>query len=70
MMDTKSNKYLSAYMWIFRADSDRWYEMNEEQEKILKEIYETSNSPLLPEIHFGEGRVKIIKWKNGKPVKS
>jgi len=68
-MDIKSNKYFNAYLWILRAESDRWYEMKESQEKILKEIYETSNSPFLPEIHFGDRRVKVIKWKNGKPIK-
>ena len=63
-MDKITNRFLDAYLWLLEAKEGIWYEVKPDQEKILREIAETSNSPIMPELHFKEGKIKIVRYES------
>ena len=64
-MDEISNTYLTAYRWLMTCKTGKWIEVNETQEKVLKDIWQVGNGPV--ELTFKEGAVMVKRWEKGKP---
>ena len=59
MKNFPSERYYDAYLWLDTAEEGRYYDIDEEQEAILRDIARLSEI----EFTFNNGKVKIKRWE-------